>query len=345
MALTFNDVLLCPQYSNIASRSQVNLETYITPQLKIKFPLISINMDCVTGIDMAIAMAKYGGVSFYPRFATPEVQSSEIKQILDLGFLVIPAVGIKETEGHRVDLLVAAGAKIITIDIAHAHQQTCLDFIKNVKQKYSQLEIIAGVVGTYEGARDLFLAGADAVRVGVGPGSICTTRIVTGSGIPQITAVIEAYRAGLEFSRPIIADGGTRNSGDVVKALAAGANAVVAGVQLAGTDESPGPVITIDGHKYKIFNASTSKAEKIKQYQKNKTDKPINYVNHFEGMESYVDYRGSVVNVLSQIEAGLRSGLTYSGAINIEELHQKAKFIRVSPLSVADYSHRGLANK
>ena len=341
-ALSFGDVLLEPQRSKISSRSQISLKTHLTPKFEINFPLISIIMDCVTGVDMAIAMAKYGGISFYPRFAPPSVQAAEVKKIIDQGFPVVPAVGIKPTEDERVDLLVAAGAKIITVDVAHGHQESCLDFVRYVKKKYPEIEIIAGVVGTYLGTRDLFLAGADAVRIGVGPGSICTTRIITGSGVPQITALLSAYRAAEEFQRPIIADGGTRNSGDEVKALAAGANAVVIGSQLAGSDECPVEIIKINGKDYKPYNASTSKTEKEKQFSENKTDKSANYINQVEGIESFVPCRGPVANILSQLENGLRSGLSYSGAQNIEELHQKARFIQVTPTVTFENQNRGV---
>jgi len=299
-------------------------------------------MDSVTNVNMAVAMAKFGGISFYPRFATPEIQSKEVKQVFDLGLNVIPAVGIKETEMSRVDLLVSVGTKIITIDVAHAHQHTCLDFIKNIKRKYPKLEIIAGVIATYDGARDLFLAGADSVRVGVGPGTICTTRIVTGSGVPQITAVMDAFKAGKEFNRPIIADGGTKNTGDIVKALASGGNAVVVGSQLAGTDESPGEVVDINGKKFKSYNASTSKTEKLRHLQNCAHDKNKEYINHIEGIESYVNYSGPVSGVLAQMEAGIRSGLSYSGAKNIATFHQKAKLIQVTSTLTMENQNRGV---
>ncbi|HEX8923456.1 MAG TPA: guanosine monophosphate reductase, partial [Patescibacteria group bacterium] len=323
-ALTFSDVLLKPQLSSVQSRSQISLKTSITPKLSINFPIISINMDCVTGVDMAIAIARFGGMSFYPRFAPPEIQAKEVKAVFDAGFLTIPAVGIKPQEMDRVAALVSVGAKIITIDVAHAHQTTCLEFIKTLKAKYPELEIIAGVVGTYEGARDLFQAGADSVRVGVGPGTICTTRVMTGSGVPQITALLDAFKAAQEFGRPILSDGGTKNSGDIVKALAAGANAVVIGSQLAGASESLGGIIERDGRKFKCYNASTSKTEKVRQYQLNSSDKTADYVGYVEGIESLVPYRGPVEGILSSLEKGIRSGLSYSGAFNIDEFHNKA---------------------
>lgn len=342
LALTFSDVLLRPQYSNINSRSSVSLKTKITPNFEINFPIISINMDCVTGVDMAISMAKYGGISFYPRFAPIEIQVKEVKSILDQGFPVIPAVGIKDQEYKRVEALVKVGVKIITVDVAHGHLQSCLDFVKNIKAKYPKIEIIAGVVGTYEGARDLFLAGADSVRVGVGPGTICTTRIMTGCGVPQITALLDASRAAREFNRPIIADGGTKNSGDVVKSLAAGANAVVIGSQLAGAIEAPGELFEKDGLKYKTYNASTSKTEKIKQFEKNSLDKNQEYVDYVEGMEACVPFVGPLNNILSRLEKGIRSGLSYCGSHQIEELHQKAQFIQVTPTLISENANRGI---
>jgi len=341
-ALTFSDVLLKPLASDIKSRSEISLKTRITPKVEIDFPLISINMDCVTGVDMAIAMAKYGGVSFYPRFAPIGVQAKEIKKILDQGFLVIPAVGIKAQELDRVDALVKVGVKIITIDVAHGHLQSCLDFVKNVKSKYPYLEVIAGVVGTYEGARDLFLAGADSVRVGVGPGSICTTRIMTGCGAPQITALFDAYQAAKEFNRPIISDGGTKTPGDIVKALAAGANAVVLGYQLAGSTEAPGKLFNKDGKQYKTYNASTSKTEKLKQFLLNSSDKKADFVDYVEGMEACVPFVGPVDKVLSRLEKGIRSGMSYCGSHNISQLHQKATFIQVTPALISENTNRGV---
>jgi len=299
-------------------------------------------MDCVTGVDMAIAMAKYGGISFYPRFATIEIQSQEVKQIIDQGYSVIPAVGIKAQELDRVDALVKVGAKIITIDVAHGHLKTCLDFVKTIKSKYPEVEVIAGVVGTYEGARDLFLAGADSVRVGVGPGTICTTRIMTGCGVPQITALLDVYRAAVEFGKPIIADGGTKNSGDILKSLAAGGNAVAVGSQLAGALEAPGKLFEKDNKKFKVYNASTSKTEKLKQYDQNSSDKKADFVDYVEGMEACVPFAGPVADVLSRLEKGVRSGMSYCGSRNIEELHQKAQFIQVTPTLISENANRGV---
>lgn len=342
LALTFDDVLLVPQHSKISSRSLVDLSTYITPKFKINFPVITINMDSVTGVDMALAMSRYGAISFYPRFNTPEQQVAEVLSVIEQGERVVPAIGIKDGEKRRVKLLYEAGIRVMTIDIAHGHLEANLEFLRFIKKEYKDLDVIAGVVGTYDGARDLFKAGADAVRVGVGPGTICTTRVVTGSGVPQITAIMEASKAGKEFGKPILADGGSKTTGDIVKALAAGANAVVMGNQLAGCKETPGKIKTVNGQKYKAYNASTSKSEKIRQYKKFKQGKTKVYVEYVEGVESYVPYKGPVKNVLDAMDKGIRSGLSYSGAKTIEELHENAKFIRVTPMSVAENGAHGV---
>jgi IMP dehydrogenase/GMP reductase len=342
LALTFDDVLLKPQYSKVNSRSQVSLKTHITKNIQINFPVISINMDTVTGVEMAKGMAKFGGISFYPRFAAPEIQAKEVKQVLDTGHNVIPAVGIKQGELERVKALVKVGVKAVTIDVAHGHLDASLSFLKKIKQHYKDLEVIAGVIATYEGARDLFENGADAVRVGVGPGTICTTRQVTGSGVPQITAIMDAHKAGKEYGRPVLADGGTKTTGDIVKALAAGANAVVVGSQLAGTEEATGTTITIDGREYKAYNGSTSKTEKMRQFEKYNQDKSAEYVDYVEGIEAYVPYKGPLQHALKRMEKGIQSGLSYSGAFTIEEFHNKAQFIRVTPMSVQENGAHGV---
>lgn len=343
LALTYDDVLLVPQRSSLDSRSLVNLKTQITPKISINFPIISINMETVTGVDLAIAMSNYGAISFYPRFKSPELQAKEVKQVLDAGARVIPAIGIKDEELLRVKLLSKLNIQAITIDVAHGHLQKSLDFVKKLKKEYTDIEIIAGVIATYQGAKDLFEAGADAVRVGVGPGTICTTRLVTGCGVPQITAISDAYKAGVEYNRPIIADGGTKTTGDIVKALACGANAVAMGSQLAGCLESPGKIIVINGKKHKAYNGSTSQTEKIRQYQQYSSDKSVHYVEYVEGIESFVPYKGEIKDVLNTMDKGIRSGLSYCGAQTIQDLHKKAQFIRITQASIGENGAHGVA--
>ena len=340
--LTFNDVLLVPQYSTIPSRSQVSLKTNLTPKVTINFPLTAANMETIVSPELAIKLAQYGGVAFYPRFATPDVQAQEVKAIFDQGLFTVPSVGIKYGELERFDLLVRSGATVILVDVAHAHQKNCLDFIKFVKKKYPKIEVIAGAAATYQATKDLFKAGADAVKVGVGPGSACTTRIMTGSGMPQLTAIIEASKASKEFSRPVIADGGLKNSGDIVKALAAGASCAMSGNLFAGCLETPGEIVVKDNQSYKHYNGSASATEKQHQFASNPSEKTADYVKYVEGIERLVPLRGSVTEILEQLEKGIRSGFTYSGAQNLSELHQKAEFIQVTSSVIYENQNRDL---
>jgi IMP dehydrogenase len=328
LGLSYDDVLLIPQHSTINSRQDVDLSTQITPKLKLKIPLISINMSDVTGVEMATAMGKLGGLGLLPRFISIESQAEMVAKVKKAGVYAVPAIGIREGYLENVQKLLNAGADAVTIDVAHGHLQKCLDATKTIKNTYRNLDVISGVVATYEAASDLFKAGADSVRVGVGPGTICITRIVTGFGVPQITAVLEVSRAAKKFKRTVICDGGTKNSGDVVKGLAAGASAVIAGSQFAGCDEAPGKVVTINGKKYKTYNASTSAPEKLKQLENNGISK--NSVKHVEGVESFVPCKGPVSDVIDNILTGVRSGFSYAGAKNVSQLWRKAKFMRVS---------------
>jgi IMP dehydrogenase len=330
-ALAFNDVLLVPQYSPIKSRSDVDLSTKIVPTISLSIPLISINMDTVTDVDMAVAMHQLGGIGMLPRFDNPENQAAKVAQITKRGSMCIPAMGIRDDYIKRVEMLLAAGAKAITMDIAHAHTGSAIEAIKTFKNRFTAIPLLAGTIATYQGAYDLFTAGADAVRVGVEVGTICTTRIMTGSGMPQITALMEAKRAADQFkNKYIIADGGTANSGDIVKALACGASAVISGSLYAGTGEAPGKRIEVNGKQYKEYNGSTSKTEKMKQLQKDATGKEVTYALHVEGVEAMVPAKGPVKHVIESLCAGIRSGLTYSGARTIEELWEKAQFVQIT---------------
>ena len=330
IALSYNDVLLAPQYSEIDSRSDINLETKLSPIHKLSIPLISINMDTVTGVEMAIAMGKLGGLGILPRFDSEDIQAEKVSKVKKAKVLTAAAIGCKDGFMERAEKLANAGADIITLDVAHAQLKKAIDATGDLKNRFPNLTIISGVVATYEGAKTLFKAGADSVRVGVGNGSICTTRIQTGFGIPQFTALFEASRAAREFKKTILADGGTENSGDIVKGLAVGASAVISGSQLAGTNEAPGEIVIINKEKFKKYNASTSLEEKLKQIQNGSTDKGNSYTKHIEGVEAFVRYKGSVADVVERLMAGVRSGYSYCGAKNINELWEKAEFIRIT---------------
>lgn len=331
LALSYNDVLLAPRYSKLTSRSEVDLATQITPDITLDIPLISINMDTVTGVEMAVEMHKLGAMGFMPRFDTAEIQAEKVRKVVEKGGKTVACIGIKEGTLERAELLLKAGASALTIDIAHAHTSATLETVRKIKNRFPKVSLIVGTIATYEGAYDLFKAGADTVRVGVGAGTICTTRIVAGSGVPQVTAIMEATRAKDKFKNKfVLADGGAANSGDVVKGLACGASAVIAGSIFAGTEEAPGKIINKNGILYKEYNGSTSKTEKLKQVAKDKKGKSDQYIVHVEGVEAMVHYKGPVRNIVEDLCAGVRSGLTYSGAKNIKELWKNAEFIQIT---------------
>lgn len=330
LGLAFDDVLLIPQKSEISSRAEVSLKTEISSNFFLNIPIISINMDTVTGTDMAVAIGQKGGISFMPRFDTPQIQADKIAEVKKQKQRVIAALGMRDDTLLRAEKCVKAGADALTIDVAHGHMNKCLKMTSELKRKY-KLPIISGVIATYDGAFDLFKAGADMVRVGVGAGTICVTRVVTGCGVPQITAISEAVRAKNKFKNKfVLADGGIKSSGDIVKALAAGANAVTLGSLLAGTDEAPGKIIGKDGVFFKEYNGSTSVTEKDRQMQKHNGHKP-HFKLHIEGVEGLVKYKGPVAEILDQLCAGIRSGFSYCGAKNIQQLWKNAKFVQITP--------------
>jgi len=455
--ITFDDVLLIPKRSAIISRKDTDLSTRLSRNIRLNMPIISANMDTVTEANMAIAIAKEGGIGIIHRFMSIEQQVHEVEKVKrsesivierpytispsntvadakgmmkDLGIsgllvvdnegrlsgivtrrdvqfeqdkkkvanimtknvikaqygisieeakdmlhkhrieklplvdennrvrglitakdinkmeeyplaskdkkgrlLVGAAVGVKGDFMDRTEALLEAGADTIVVDIAHGHSENAINAIKIIKKAFPNCELIAGNVATSEGTKDLIQAGADAVKVGVGSGSICITRIVTGSGVPQLTAIMDCAKMAKDYDIPIIADGGIRNSGDVTKALAAGASTVMVGSLLAGTDESPGVSITKNGKRYKIYRGMASfyasLGRKYREEGELNIEEDLNdYVP--EGVEALVDYKGSVKDIIRHLVGGLRSGLSYCGARNITELQQNAKFIKMT---------------
>ncbi len=253
------------------------------------------------------------------------------------------AVGVRPDDMDRAISCQAAGADVLVVDIAHGHSDHVIQMIRRLKQRLPNVPIIAGNVATAQGVRDLAEAGADAVKVGVGSGSICTTRIVTGFGVPQLTAIMECAEAGKGLNLPIIADGGIRNSGDMTKSLAAGASTVMIGSLLAGTDESPGATVIREGRRYKIVRGMASLSANIERKKLNNNGELA--IEEWEevvpeGVEATVPYKGALVDVIHQLVGGLRSGMSYAGACTIEELWQAAEFIRITPSGIQEsHSH------
>jgi len=450
--LTFDDVLLVPKKSSVTSRKNISVKTRLTKNIELNNPIVSSNMDTVTESEMAIAMARNGGIGIIHRFNSIEEQvkmveevkraegliikdpycvnldtsledikslmnskkvhsllvseTGQLKGIItsrDIRFckngktaqeimtprekliigkpgisfdeatklldknrieklplvnsennikglitskdilnrinrphasldqqgrlLVGATVGVKDYLA-RAESLVAVDVDVLVIDIAHGHSDLAINALKTLKDKF-KVDIIAGNVATAEGAESLIRAGADGVKVGVGPGSICITRIVTGSGVPQLTAVRNASSIAKKYNVPIIADGGIRNSGDITKALAVGASTVMLGSVLAGTDESPGSLLIKDGRQVKIIRGMAGYgANMSKRERENKRSDVFDIVP--EGVEGFVPYRGSVKNIIKQLIGGLQSGISYCGSTNIVEMQANAEFIRIT---------------
>ncbi|MBI4055686.1 MAG: IMP dehydrogenase [Elusimicrobia bacterium] len=354
--ITFDDVLLVPQHSSIASRKEVNPQGKFSRNIPLKIPIVSANMDTVTEDLMAIALARFGGLGVLHRFLSIPDQvdlvlkvkrAESISNGLTTRFpnatqdhqgrlLVAAAIGAVGDYMERAKALVQAGADCLVVDVAHGHADAILQAVEKLKQEV-KVDIVAGNVATQEGARDLIGAGADGIRVGVGPGSICTTRIVTGSGVPQLTALLDCAHAARETDVPLIADGGIRNSGHLTKALAAGASCVMLGSLLAGTEESPG-LTTIRGQtKYKVYRGMASLAATVSRKQREKGVETLEWEDLRaivpEGVEATIPYKGPVTETLEQLAGGLRSGMSYCGARNLEELWKKAQFIRITEAS------------
>jgi IMP dehydrogenase len=332
LALSYDDVLLIPQYSEIASRNDVDLSVSITSKLTLKLPLISANMSDVTGSAMAIAMARLGGLGVIPRFMPAEEEANMVLAVKKEKLLVGAAIGIRNGMYARAETLIRAGADILFLDVAHGHMLKVIEAVANFKNKFSTVDLVSGNVATKEAAEALFKAGADSVKVGIGPGSICTTRIETGSGVPQITAILNAAKAARKYNKSLIADGGAKNSGDIVKGLAAGASVIMAGSLFAGTDEAPGKIVEINGQTYKNYNASTSLTEKKNHVEKDKHEFEKNYTKQIEGVESFVPYKGPLEPIVEKIVSNIRSGFSYSGAKNIGDLWKKARFIQITTM-------------
>jgi IMP dehydrogenase len=250
------------------------------------------------------------------------------------------AVGIREGYIERARALVDAGVDVLVVDVAHGHSDRVLNVVRKLKKELSQVDVIAGNVATPEGTKDLIDAGADAVKVGIGSGSICITRIVTGAGVPQLTAVLECAEAARESGVPIIADGGIRNSGDITKALATGASSVMIGSMLAGTEESPGVTVMRNGRKYKIHRGMASVGASMKRGTEEAEDEAALLEYVAEGIEAFVPYRGTSHEILAQLAGGIRSGLSYCGAKTLVELRQNASFVRLTSAALKEsYPH------
>lgn len=323
-SLTFDDVLLVPQYSDIEHRSDVNISTQILPSLNLMKPFVSANMNTITGQQMVIAMGKAGGLGILHRIDKLDLpkQIQTIRSLLDNKNALVISIGLNSRT--LIADYFKYGNRFLCIDVAHGHHLGVKELIDYIHAKYhGHFEIIAGNVCTYKGAKDLFEWGADCVKVGIGPGSVCSTRIKTGCGYSQLSAIMEAHRARQEFhNKFIIADGGIKNYGDITKALAAGADAVMMGGMFAGCKETPAHRWRTDRNSLKV--AYRGMASIDAQHDQGIEDP------YEEGISIGVHYKGSVKHIIGRMDKALRSGLSYCGARSIKELREKCEFVEIT---------------
>ena len=465
LALSYDDVLLVPRRTSVASRRDVDTSTRLSRNISLNIPIVSANMDTVTEADMAIEVARQGGIGIIHRFLSIAAQAAEVQKVKraesfiiaqpyvigpditieqarhemerrdvsglivvddqgkliglvsarDIRFnrnpdlfvhdvmtprqklvtapadisleeaqelfnrykveklplveegavaglitakdlthaggspmaakdrrgrlLVGAAIGVTGEVMDRAEALIALGVDVLVVDVAHGHSDAVIDLVKQLKGRWPEVELMGGNIATQEGALDLIEAGVDGVKVGVGPGSTCTTRIVTGAGVPQFSAVLECAAVCREAGIPVIADGGIKASGDITKALAAGASTVMLGGLLAGTDESPGQTVTRKGQRFKTYrgmaslSASTARRKRERELSAMGHQEDDEWLSQVvpEGVEAMVPYRGPVRELLFQLVGGLRSGMSYSNAHNLDELWANARFRRITP--------------
>lgn len=334
--LTYDDIQLVPQYSEIESRSSINLKTRLTKNFNLMTPYVASPMDTVCEMDMAMKMYELGGVGVIHRFMSVEEQVRQIKGLQKFLYQnkhdslvslwgeekkpIIAAVGVNGDYIQRAAKVVDAGANVLLIDVAHGHHKMVKDTIRLLKEE-TGVDIIAGNVATGFATKDLIEWGADGIRVGIGGGSLCTTRIQTGHGVPNVTSIMECVEVAQQYDVPIMADGGIRTSGDIAKAIGLGADNVMLGSMLAGTQETPGSIIEKNGQLYKRYRGSASLETKTTHGQQQR---------NVEGESTVIPFKGGVKFIINGLNDGLRSALSYTGAESIQEFQRKADFVQIT---------------
>ena len=355
IALTYNDVLLKPGYSGF-DRADISLKTKLTKKISLQMPIVSAPMDTVTESKLAIKLAELGGIGFIHRNFSVEEQAKEVALVKKAGQIVGAAIGSSPGYEARLDSLIAAGVDVVLVDSAHGFSKKVIETTTYIKKHY-KVQVISGSVATSDGAKALIDAGADGLRVGMGPGAICSTRIVSGMGVPQLEAILDTVKVAKKSGVPVIADGGLINSGDAVKAFAAGASSVMMGRMFAATEESPGETVFLPSHKVPPRFQSIldgSKEYEFKEYRgmgslgAMKRGIEISSEDEFhgknyqgdvlvaEGVEGLVPCSGPLKNLIDQFTGGIQSGMYYVGAKNIVELAKVAKFIQITQASLVE---------
>ncbi len=337
---SFDDVLIVPKYNKILSRRDVELKTRVTRNYSIDIPIIAANMDTICESRMAIVLGKLGGLGVLHRFMTVEEQAKQVKEIREQGLIAAASIGVKDVK-ERVDALVKAGVNIIVIDIAHGHSKYAGKTLDYLKETYPNIDVMAGNIATKDAAEYFLSKGADAVKVGIGPGSLCTTRLMAGAGIPQLTAIMDVYEA-TKGEIPICADGGIKKPADMVKALGAGADTIMSGYIFSGTEETPGEIIVKDGKMFKIYRGSASYDVSIKKAELDREENPNERIISVEGEQTLVPYKGAVSPIIKKYLGALASGMTYIGAKDMKSLIGKADFIEITDSGIEESRANGI---
>lgn len=337
--ITFDDVLLLPGTTDF-KRADVDLTTTLHPNIRLSLPVMSSPMDTVTEESMALSMAKAGGLGVIHRNVSIANQAEMVSRVKKQNLLVGAAVGIGPDFEERVKAV--CGADVLVVDSGHGDTAFMVEAVRYIKKNYPKQVVMAGNVATFEGAKHMISAGADILRVGMGPGSICTTRIISGMGVPQLTAIAEAVKAVKGTKVTVVADGGIKQIGDMAKALGMGAAAVMVGSLLAGFDESPGEKVVIDGKVYKQYRGMGS-VTSMKRGSAERYGQTAGKTLIPEGVEGLVPYKGAVSEYLDQVAGSLKSSFYYIGAKNLSEFHKKATFVRITPASMVESHPHSIA--
>jgi IMP dehydrogenase len=347
---SFDDVLLKPRYSDIHPED-IKLKSRLTNKVFLNIPLVSSPMDTVTEDKLAQSLAQEGGIGIIHRNLTISEQVNQLRKVKSSRvvkktaavdkkgrLLVGGAIGVGPDLEARLEAILKAEADVVVLDSAHGHCSYIVKATAKIVTKYPKIQLIAGNVASGPGTLALIKAGASAVRVGVGPGSICTTRIVSGVGVPQLSAILSCVEIAHKYKTPIIADGGIKYSGDLVKALAAGASTIMIGSLFAQTKEAPGKVVTLHGKKYKYYRGMGSEAAMKKGSAERYGQSVRGVAGKFvpEGVEGLVGYKGTLAEYVFQLIGGLKAGMVYLGAQTIDQIHENAKFIKIGPASLAE---------
>ncbi len=322
-AYSYDDVLIMPKYNTVTSRKDVDFSTQVTKNFRINNPFLIANMDTICEAEMAITIGHLGGLGVLHRFNTKEEEAKMVRAVKNEGLLCAAAIGVKDYE-ERAKVLVDAGCDILVLDVAHGHSKMMGEVLEYIKKNFS-CDVMVGNIATKEAAEYFFKKGADALKVGIGPGSMCTTRIMTGAGIPQLSAIMDCYDV---VQIPICADGGVKMPGDVTKALGAGADTVMIGSIVSGCNETPGEIIEQDGQEFKVYRGMASYDATLKKKQVDGKDTEIVSV---EGEKTLVPVKGPVKDVLKKYLGGLASGMTYVGARKISDMKGKVDFVEITP--------------